>query len=182
VHEPTYCENTRKPEYIINCLLNISLQFGPGHWSLGASWPLGHDNFERQYGMLACEPSKAPTTLSRLLEVLLVLQYPRQLQVGLLFTWALEKKAGRAFNLLNLNGYSLQRITAYLFSTVLRRSSNLQKILSQTAFYAYPDDISLQRVARANLRDPKPTNSAARPVPVLEAVEASGRLARALQW
>jgi len=124
-----------------------------------------------------------------------------------------EKGRNGAFNLLNLNGQSLQRITAYLFSTVLRSSSNLQKILSQTAFYAYLDDISLQRAARANLRadlslsggahsfgrtavqshtqvssddseahfDPKPTNSAAGPVPALESVEASGRLARALQ-
>jgi hypothetical protein len=52
-------------EYIINCLLNILLEFGPGHWSL---------------------PSEAPTTWSRLLEVRIVFQYPRHLQVRLLFT------------------------------------------------------------------------------------------------
>jgi hypothetical protein len=107
----------------------------------------------------------------------------------------------------------LQRTTAYLFSKVLRSSSNLQKILFQTAFYAYLDDISVQRAPRANLRadlslsgasysfgriavqshpqvssdvfeahfDPKPADSKAGPVPALEAVEASGRLARALQ-
>jgi hypothetical protein len=46
----------------------------------------------------------------------------------------------------------LQRVTANLFSTVFKISSNLQKIFSQTAFYAYLDDISVQRAARANLR------------------------------
>ena len=46
----------------------------------------------------------------------------------------------------------MQRITAYLFSTVLRSSSNLQKICSQTAFPTYLDDISVQREATANLR------------------------------
>jgi len=101
----------------------------------------------------------------------------------------------------------------YLFSTVLRSSSNLQKICSQTGFYAYLDDISVQRAASANLRadlslsgeahplgrtavqshpqvfsdvfeghfDPKPADSEAGPAPALEAVEASRRLARALQ-
>ena len=43
-------------------------------------------------------------------------------------------------------------MTAYLFSTVLRSASTLQKILSQTAFYAYVDDISVQRASRAKLR------------------------------
>ena len=46
----------------------------------------------------------------------------------------------------------MQRITAYLFSTVFRSSSNLHKIFSQTALHAYLDDISVQRAARANLR------------------------------
>ena len=49
-----------------------------------------------------------------------------------------EKGRNQAFNLLNLN--------------VLRSSSNLQKICSQTAFHAYLDDISAQREATANLR------------------------------
>ena len=48
-----------------------------------------------------------------------------------------EKGRNQAFNLLNLN--------------VLRSSSNLQKICSQTAFHAYLDDISVQREATANL-------------------------------
>jgi hypothetical protein len=91
--EPTYCDNSRNPEYIINCLLSMSLEFGPGHWSLGARRALGQDNFGRHKGMLACEPSKAPTTLSRPLEVMSAFEQSRHLQVGLLFNGVLEKKA-----------------------------------------------------------------------------------------
>ena len=85
--------DSRKLEYVINCLLNTPLEFTPGHWSLDARRTSAQENFGRQLGMLACESSKAPTTLSRLLEVMTGFKHPRHLQVGLLFTWALAKKA-----------------------------------------------------------------------------------------
>jgi hypothetical protein len=188
-------------------LLNVPLEFTSGHWSLDARRTSAQENFGRQLGMLACESSKAPTTLSRLLEVINWFPTPETPPGGTLVHLSPgEKGRNEAFN-------PLQRITAYLFSTVLKSSSNLQKICSQTAFHAYLDDISVQRAATANLRtdlswsgethsfgrtavqshpqvssdvleshfDPKPADSEAGPVPALEAVEASGRFARALQ-
>ena len=156
--------------------------------------------------MLACASSKALATLSRLLEVMIGSKLPRHLQVGLLLTSALEKKAEMKHSI-----YCISTVTAcreplhtYLQQSI---SSNLQKI------HAHLDDISVQRAGRANLRadlslsadthsfgrtavqshpqvsshvcegffDPKPGDSAVGPVSALEAVEASGRLARVLQ-
>jgi hypothetical protein len=79
-------KNARKLEYVINCLLNIPLEFTPGNWSLGAKRKLAQDNLRRHLGVLACESSKAPTMWSRLLEVMIGFKHPRPFQVGLLST------------------------------------------------------------------------------------------------
>ena len=165
--------------------------------------------------MLACEPSKAPTFLLRLREIMIVFQYPRHLQVRLLFTWALEKKADMEHStywistvracresLHNCFQQSWEVHQTYrrsyfkLLSTLIWMISHsreqlepiwgqiwagLEKhiFLAWTAVQSHPQVSS--DVFEAHF-DPEPSDSAAGPVPALEAVEASGRLARALQW
>jgi hypothetical protein len=78
-------KTSRNLEHVTSCLPSIPLEITPGHWSLDAR-TLAQDNFGRQFGMLACESRKGFTTLSRILEVMIVFQHPGHLQVGLLFT------------------------------------------------------------------------------------------------
>jgi hypothetical protein len=54
--------------------------------------PTYHSSFGRQLRMLACESSKAPTTLSKLFEAGIAFNHLRLLQVGLLLSWVLAKK------------------------------------------------------------------------------------------
>jgi hypothetical protein len=146
---------------------------------------------------------------------MIVFQHPRHLQEGLLFTWALAKKAEmehwtywistvracreslhtcfqQPWKIHQTYRSSYSKLLSTLIWMISQSREQLEPIWGQIWACLEQHILLEELLSKSHTQvssddseahfDPKPTNSAAGPVPAVEAVESSGRLARALQW
>jgi len=138
------------------------------------------------------------------IDALLDLHQPKPLYPRTLSTQAPSKREESKRSYLSVQ--RLQKISAYLFSRVCNIYLKLSKIACHTSLRAYLGHVSPQRARRANLKayalgrtllqscsqvfwvlsdaypDLKPTESPARPIPVLEIAKAFWRFCRVVTW
>ena len=87
--------------------------------------------------MLACESSKAPTTLSKLFEAWIAFNHLRLLQVGLLLSWVLAKRCNSSIQTESQRFQEFLKPTEYLLSNRFLRLPSLKPTENKPCTYLH---------------------------------------------